>query len=84
MYSLHVSRARVRITARALCRSTHVRAQNQLAGPMKVSVEVVPEQTVSDEIAGRPVADGFVVPVGPNPVSEYLRRERERKQQQHT
>jgi len=41
---------------------------------MKVPVEVVPKQTVFDEIAGRPVVDKFVVPVVPDLVSEYLRK----------
>lgn len=40
---------------------------------MKVSVEIVPKQTVSDEIAGRPVVDEFVVSVVPDiHVAEYL------------
>lgn len=39
---------------------------------MKVSVEVVPKQTVFDEIAGRPVANELVFPVVPNFISKYL------------
>lgn len=50
-----------------------MRAQDQLGRAMKVPVEVVPKQTAADEIAGRPVADEFVIPVVPNFVSEHLR-----------
>jgi len=52
--------------------STHLWTQNQLGRPMKVPIEVVPKQTVIDEIAGRPVVDELVVPVAPDFVSEYL------------
>jgi hypothetical protein len=41
---------------------------------MKVPVEVVPKQTVVDEMTWRPVIDEFMIPVVPNFVSEYLRR----------
>jgi hypothetical protein len=43
---------------------------------MKVSVEVVPKQTVFNEIAGRPVVDKLVVPVAPDLVPEYLRKKK--------
>jgi len=39
---------------------------------MKVPVEIVPKQTVFDEVAWRPVVDELVVPVAPDFVSEYL------------
>lgn len=53
---------------------TYVWTQHQLGRPMKVPVEVVPKQTVFDEIAGRPIVDELVVPVAPDLVSEDLRK----------
>jgi len=41
---------------------------------MKVSVEIVPKQTVFNEITGRPVVDKLVVPVAPDLVPEYLHK----------
>lgn len=43
---------------------------------MKVSVEIVPKQTVFNEITGRPVVDKLVVPVAPDLVPEYLHKTR--------
>lgn len=39
---------------------------------MKKSVEVMPEQAIFDEIAGRPAAHKSVIFIVPNPISEYL------------
>jgi len=41
---------------------------------MKVSVKIVPKQTVFNEITGRPVVDKLVVPVAPDLVPEYLHK----------
>lgn len=41
---------------------------------MKVSVEIVPKQTVFNEITGRPVVDKLVIPVAPDLVPEYLHK----------
>lgn len=41
---------------------------------MKVSVEIVPKQTVFNEITRRPIVDKLVVPVAPDLVPEYLHK----------